>query len=167
MNETARVASPAEIARFRRREWAVQRLGWVVLWVFLLSGAAGLFGRGPMARAHAADQSGWRIEYERFARNRTPTTLTMTIPVGGLRGDTAAVWLDRKYAEQVAIERVTPEPVTVAVEPGRLIFHFLVSRAEGSVRVAFDLQPQAVGWLHGRAGSLGSLGIAFTQLVYP
>lgn len=167
MNESAGETSPAESAQFQRREWTAQRLGWAVLWVALLAGGAGIFGRGPMARAHASDGRGWRMDYERFARNRTPTTLTVTIPAEGRRGDTATVWLDREYADNVEIERVTPEPAGVAVEPGRLIYHFLAPRADGSVRVGFDLEPRSVGRLRGRAGSLDSRGIAFSQMVYP
>lgn len=166
MKESAPTLSPAQVASFQRREWAVQRAGWVVLWVFLLGGAAGLFGRGPVAHAHVVDASGARMDYDRFARNRTPTDLTMTIPADG-HGDTATVWLDRRYADQVDIQRVTPEPVEAAVEPGRIVYRFLVSRGQGSVRVTFDLQPQALGRLRGRVGLLNSRGIAFSQLVYP
>ncbi len=167
MKESAATLSPAQVASFQRREWAVQRAGWLVLWGFLLCGAAGLFGRGPLAHAHVADPNGGSVDYERFARNRTPTDLTMTIPAADRHGDTATVWLDRQYADQVDIQRVTPEPVEVAVEPGRVVYRFLVSRGQGSVRVTFDLQPQAVGTLHGMAGLLNSRGIAFSQLVYP
>lgn len=167
MKESIPTLSPAQVARFQRREWAVQRAGWLVLWAFLLCGAAGLFGRGPVAHAHVVGLNGWRVDYDQFARNGTPTTLTMTIPAAGAQGDTATVWLDREYADRVDIQRVTPDPVEVGVDPGRLVYRFLVSRGQGSVRVVFDLQPQAVGRLRGKAGLLNSRGLAFTQLVYP
>ncbi len=159
--------SHAEIAQFQRREWKVQRAGWMVLAAFLGAGLAGLFGRGPLSHATAHDSGGWRLEYERFTRNHSPSRLTMLVPSRGQPDDTVSVWIDRRYADQLHIQEIRPTPLTVAVQSDRLIYRFLAGEGIGTLRIVFDFEPQAIGRLRARAGPLGSEGLSFSQLVYP
>jgi hypothetical protein len=167
MDDAAEHASPAAIARFQRREWAVQRAGWGVLWVILLAGVLGLFGRGPLSRARATDERGWQVEYDRFGRDLTPGTLVITIPAGAEPRDTAMLWLDRGFVDAVKIRLVTPEPVAVSATSNRLEYRFLTHAEAGALHITFELEPQRVGWIEGRAGAPGTPGIPFHQLVYP
>jgi hypothetical protein len=164
MNDSAQRESSLRVADFQRREWTVQRYAWLVMWAILGAGIAGLFGRGPLARARI-ETSGWRVEYERFARNNTQTSLAITLPTAQ-SGDTATLWVDRVYAEAMDIRRVTPEPLTVSVRPDRLVYRFLTGGA-GSVRLVFDLEPQEIGRMNGLLGSSGSGTVTFSQLIYP
>lgn len=49
---------------FQRREWVVQRVGWVVMAVLLVAALLGLFGPGPLSKSIAGSASGpVRAEY--------------------------------------------------------------------------------------------------------
>lgn len=89
MHDTAGTTTAATIAKFQRREWAVQRIGRGVLGALLIAGAAGVFGR------------------------------------------------------------------------------VLASTRPGQVRITFELEPQRIGVLEGRVGTVDSPGILLHQLVYP
>ena len=96
--------------RFHRNEWRIQRIGWVLVALFLALAAAGLFGNGPLSRAHA-DSAGGRLEYQRFTRFGLTTDLVVT-PVASANGITR-VEISGDYLEAFRVEHVTPEPAAV------------------------------------------------------
>ncbi len=157
--------SDSGASSFQHREWAVQRGGWFVLTALLLAAGAGLFGRGPLARATVRDERGWQLAYERFARAYAPTRLTVTLPATESR-DTVHVWIDRDYADRVAVDESDPSPVSTAVLSDRLIYGFLVN-GPAPVRITFNIEPQSIGQLKGRMGVDDSTGVAFSQFVFP
>jgi hypothetical protein len=165
MGKSADPLSAEATSRFQRREWAVQRGGWVVLSTLLVASAAGLFGQGPLARAEIGDSRGWQLEYDRFARNYSQTRLAITSPAGH-EGDTVVVWIDRDYADHVEIQESDPAPVSVSARSDRLVYRFLAA-GPGPVRIVFNMEPQTAGRLRGRVGFADSDGVAFSQLVYP
>lgn len=152
---------------FQRRDWAVQRAGWVAVAVLLVGGLLGVFGQGPLAHARAGGSPGApALEYDRFVRLGAPTRLVVTAPPDG-EGPTE-LWLSRAYAESFTIERVLPEPARVAAEPGRLVYGIRRSGSGGApVRVVFELVPQRAGRQRGLIGTGHAPPLRFTQLVYP
>jgi hypothetical protein len=166
MAKRAEPSSPVEVAEFQRREWAVQRSGWVLLWALLAAAAAGLFGRGPLAQAHVIAAAGWRVDFERFARKHTPTQVVVMIPPTAGGSDTTSLWLDRGYADAVEFQQILPEPVGEAVSSDRLVYRFLIDGSR-PVRFVFEVEPERTGRLRGRLGLVGGDSVSFTQLVYP
>jgi hypothetical protein len=166
MAKPAVPASLAEVAEFQRREWAVRRAGWIVLWALLAAAAAGLFGRGPLARAQVTAPGGLRVDFERFARKLTPTNLTITIPASA-HADTTVLWLDRRYADHMEVQHIKPEPLDVAADSLRLVYRFLTLGGDRPVRVTLQVEPEGSMRLHGRLGVIRGDSASFTQLVYP
>ncbi len=166
MAKAAVPASPAEVEEFQRREWAVQRAGWVVLWALLAAAAGGLFGRGALARAHVTAPGGLRVDYDRFARKLTPTQLTITIPPS-VHADTTVLWLDRRYADRVEVQQILPEPLDVAADSLRLVYRFLTLDRDRPTRVTLEVEPDESSRLHARLGVIRGDSAWFTQLVYP
>lgn len=149
---------------FQKRSWAVQRAGWVVMTLLIIAGLLGVFGRGIAADATAGEEnSGLRVEYERFARAQSPTTLVMRLGAGA-----NSVRLNREYLEAVQIESVSPPPETVEAAPGDDIYVF--SRAADGAgepfTVTFYLQPKGAAVISGRA-SANNVTREFRQFVYP
>src|SRR5688572_20481984 len=61
---------------FQQREWRVQKLGWILMFLFIAAAVAGAFGAGPVSNATAGEQGSavW-VDYERFGRRGGPLTL--------------------------------------------------------------------------------------------
>ena len=154
--------------RFQRREWLAQRVGWGLMALVLVAALTGLFGRGPAAARHAtaADRS-MRVDYDRFVRKHAPSALEVTLAPAAVAGGGTAVWLDRRWADRVRVERITPAPERVTVEPDRLVYFFAARSPGEPVRVDFELSPERVGDAWGRVGVVGGAPAEFRQFVYP
>jgi hypothetical protein len=152
--------------RFQRREWAVQRVGWMVMALLALGALLGLFGDGPLARAAADSQDGRvHVEYDRLAR-RSAATLLRVAYAGPVRGDSMVVWMDRSYLEANSIEQVVPEPREVVTDGDRVIYVFAVGDGAPPARVTFELSPLAIGGRQGRMG-VDDAAVELRQFVFP
>ena len=127
---------------FTRREWATQRVAWVVMGLLLLAAIGGLFGSGPLSHNAIEDDGGQlRLEYPRFIRMKAPATLLVELGEGVARDGEASVWLDAKYVEDLEIREVTPEPDEVERGPNRLIYRFLVADPGEPTNITFHITP--------------------------
>ncbi|HEU4684777.1 MAG TPA: hypothetical protein VFS39_09785, partial [Nitrospira sp.] len=94
---------------FQRRSWRLQRVGWGVLAVIALAGLLGLFGQGPFSRTTAADPSlPFSVEYDRFARFRSPMILRILLNEEHPPRAMLDVWVSRAYLDHVQITGITP-----------------------------------------------------------
>jgi hypothetical protein len=148
--------------KFHQREWHIQRIGWVLVALFLICALGGLFGNGPLSRTHAEGSEG-RVEYQRFVRYGLSTDLVVT-PTGSTQGFNR-VEIDADYLEAFRIERITPEPASVHLSGPRIEYVF-ASAAPGA-SISFHLRPQRL-WRHTSAvGIDGDTRVEISQLTYP
>jgi hypothetical protein len=149
--------------RFHRLEWRVQRIGWVIIAIFLVLALAGLFGGGPLSNVRAEAATG-RIDYERFVRSGSPTEIVITPPSGAEHG-VSRVEITADYLAAFQIERVTPQPTTVRVADGRLVYEFAAATSGGFI--AFEIDPQKL-WRHRAEVRIdGGPPLQISQLTYP
>jgi hypothetical protein len=68
---------------YQRREWRIQRLGWVVMRLVILAALLGLLGNGPLSKASVTATDGsLRLDYHRCWHYRNPMTLEIHAPGG-------------------------------------------------------------------------------------
>jgi hypothetical protein len=147
---------------FHRREWRIQRIGWVLIALFLVLAVGGLFGNGPLSRAHTDDGAG-RIDYERFTRYGSSTDLVVT-PVASAHG-VNRVAISGDYLEAFRIERITPEPAAVRMTGASIVYEF-ASAAPGA-SISFHIRPQRL-WRHSATVTIdGGTPLHVSQLTYP
>lgn len=147
---------------FHRTEWRIQRIGWVLVALFLALALGGLFGNGPLSRAHADGAAG-RIEYQRFVRYGLSTDLVVT-PAGSAHG-VNRVEISAAYLEAFRIEHITPEPAAVRMTGATLVYEF-ASAAPGA-SISFQMHPQRL-WRHTAAVTIdGGAPLEMSQLTYP
>ena len=153
---------------YQQRSWFVQRIGWLVMGLFVLAGLLGLFGTGLLSNAKVGEQTDplW-LEYERFERFQSPTKLRLhfnpqTNPTGKIR-----VWFKRDYLENIQLQQVTPEPESVEAQSDRFVYTFANSKLDRSTTVTFYLQPDRVGALSGSVSLGTGSPLSFQQFVYP
>lgn len=145
--------------------WHAQRIGWVLLGMFVVAAALGVFGDGPASRQRVADGGGqFTLEYERFVRIDAPAQMRVEIaPHTDMRD--VKLWLAHDYAQHIEIETITPQPVGTAAGREALFYRFRV--IEAPTTITFSFKPRTTGRLHAAIGLAGAPGIAFTQWVYP
>jgi hypothetical protein len=149
---------------FHHREWRVQRIGWALLAVFLLLGAAGLFGDGPLSHAHSGDNDSGSIEYERFTRRGARTDIIVTPAVAGA-DSVQRVAITASYLQAFKIERITPEPRAVRSAGEHFVYEFAPSAA--GAFVSFELEPEQLGRHAAEIIIDGGRPLTIRQLTYP
>lgn len=151
---------------YARKAWRVQRAGWAGMALMVVGGLAGLFGNGPLAAAHVQAR-GVELEYDRLARYDASTSLEVQMAPVALVGDTARIWLDRRYMAEVEIEEIMPEPDRMATVGDTVWLEFLAGRATGPVRLKIDIRPRRAGLRTGHLGTAGGAAVEFRQFIYP
>ena len=153
---------------FERREWVVQRIGWVVMALILVAALLGLFG-GPGPLSSAVLEGGGlapiKVEYERLARVDHQTTLTVRFVADA--GDQAAIWMDSRYHESMLIEHIDPLPDRVVTHEDRIEYLFDVAEGGAPMVLVFHLKCQRAGSVHNRIGRDGGAALSLTHFVYP
>jgi hypothetical protein len=152
-----------EDLRHERREWGVQRVAWILLYLLLAAIALGLFGNGPLSKTVIGTDDAPLLEYERFMRHRSPDTLRVTaVPSGGK----VTVALGRRYLQRIAIQQIEPVPerVVAGVDATQFIFSAVSTQA---VEVLFEIRPDRVGSADGWIAVNGGERHRFSQFVYP
>ena len=153
---------------FQRREWVVQRIGWVVMALVLIAAILGLFGYGVLSTAKASDPSGkLDVQYERFGRIDAAADLQVRIDRSLFEGDRVELWIDRSFIDAQQIDSITPEPIEV--EPGELrcTFVFPAPRGDDRAYIVFHLAPQKAGKYYGQVGVPQGQSVMVRHFVYP
>jgi hypothetical protein len=150
---------------FHRREWAVQRVGWGLLAIFIVLAFAGLFGGGPLSDARVSSKEAGTIEYERYLRKGGRTALIITPAAAALQGNVVHVAIPPAYLQTQRIEDITPEPASVRMSGARLLYEF--TAANGESTITFFLEPLQVG-RHSTQIVIGEAApLTVNQLTYP
>jgi hypothetical protein len=95
-----------EASAFLRREWRVERIGWIAVLACMAAAAVGLLGTGPASRT-TATAAGVEVEYARIVHHETEEELTVRFPV---RTGPSTVQLRGDWAGASSITQVSPEP---------------------------------------------------------
>lgn len=155
---------------FQRKQWVLERVGWVVMALIVAAAFAGLLGPGPVNSATAGDPNGpLSVEYSRFPRHASPGLL-MSVRVGPARtgGEDVRVWVDSQYFEKFRVERIEPEPERVEAASGRYTYVFPLAERNMELKIAFHLEPEGYGPADARVGVVGAeQDVAFHQFIYP
>jgi hypothetical protein len=153
---------------FLAKAWKVQRIGWVIMVLLLLAGLAGLLGSGPLSRATAgADGDPVQVQYERFARYRTPTELHFRLSSAALRDGEYSVWLSRDLLQQLQVEAVSPPPERVETGTAQLRYIFAAANPTGPTGITFFVKPEHIGRLSGQVGPPDGLPLNLDMFIYP
>jgi len=124
---------------FLSRERAVQRAGVVVLTLFVLAGAAGMFGNGPVSHA-TTSAGGIELRYERFGRTTAPTTIEVTVTTGAADGAPVRFRIERRFMERLDQLELRPEDVFKGFDDTHALFEVAAVGGRGHVELHFKPQ---------------------------
>jgi hypothetical protein len=145
---------------FHVHEWRIQRIGWIVLSLFLALACAGLFGGGPLSHARTSGATG-SIEYEHFARSGTSTDLVVT-PTAAAQ--VTRIEIPSDYLEAFRIEHITPEPTAVRMTRQLLVYEFVAGAPGASI--SFHVHPERL-WRQRAVLRIDGAPLEIWQLTYP
>lgn len=162
MSKKGRSIEIDEDLQFQKKEWVFQRIGVVVIGIFVIAAMTGFTGMGgPVSRASAGERGGpLYVEYERFVRRGAKATMKLYVhsdPPGFIQ-----FWVSAPYLADVIVDSVAPVPQTVTVEGTRHVY--TVRAASPDVIVTVEMNHQTFGRLEGEVGIVGGATVSFTQL---
>jgi hypothetical protein len=153
---------------FQQKWWRLEQVIYGVMTVLLLAGLAGVFGRGPLSRAKAGNPSmPLSADYERFARFRTPTLITVHLGPQITRGRRVALRLTGPINDRIPVSRIIPQPRSASPIADGQQFTFDVPTPGDSASVRMILEPGKVGMSHASIGVEGAPTLGLSQFVYP
>jgi hypothetical protein len=151
---------------FQRREWAIQRAGWLVMLAIIAAALIGLLGSGPLSSA-TAEAGSLQLEYSRFERHHAPTALEVSVARSATNQDQVEVWVSSDYLARIEITSIVPEPEEVSEAGDRVVYRFNIDdQSEASV-IRIALEPDEPGFTTGRIGVIDGPELMFSQFVYP
>lgn len=150
---------------YTRREWIVQRIGWLCMFLFIVAASFGFFGGGGISsRVAEGPATALKVSYERFARYASTSMIEFT--VGESHGQHEVVIEgDENYFQAFEITSIAPTPLAVASVGGRLQFKFSVARLPTTITVR--LKAQQIGSHVGVFQLQGSSPVEIEQFIYP
>jgi hypothetical protein len=129
---------------FQRRWIRMERFVWILFGVFIILDLIGLFGRGPLSKAHAVTKDGsMDVTYERIERFSTSSILTVKFGPSAIHDGKVQLWVSDSLVKPLGNQRVVPQPAVSSIHDDGVLYTFPVSGSSGSVE--FALEPSAVG----------------------
>ena len=150
--------------RFQRREWLVQRIGWVLIGLVLLAAALGVFGSGPLAKRMSANPA-LQIDYEWLTRNHSQTTWKLTPRAPPVDGRYRVV-LDANWAQHFQVNAIQPQPSSSSLADGRWVYEF-EARDARALQIVFHVETRKAGMLEGSIQLNDAAPLQVALFVYP
>jgi hypothetical protein len=136
---------------------------------FVAAGLLGFLGSGPISRRSVTTVDGaLQVDYERFLRSGTRTTLLVRLRPADPDAATFTLRLAQAYLEGMRVERVFPPPRRVQVGRDHVVLDFEVdSRPPGPRAVTIHLLPAGFGGWAATVGLDAGPELRFHQWIYP
>jgi hypothetical protein len=151
---------------FQRKWWRFENAAWVVFALIIILDLAGLFGRGPIAKAERRSTDGrFDVKYERIERTDSPSILTVQFAQSAIQNGKIQLYVSNSLVKQLGTQRVIPAPQDTVIGEGGLTYTFPASRSPASVDLA--LQPSGPGIYNFTIGVVGSPPVQARVVVVP
>lgn len=148
-----------EELELQEKGWVVQKIGWLLVLVFLILAALGMFGDGVISKSTL--QSGNNtIDYERYFRYEAVMELRLDMNTDG---DSAVVSFPNQYVKNFEIESIVPEPEKTIFEGDRVHYIF---NGKGHMNAVFYMVPQEVGAVSGQM-MVNKTGFQLSHFIFP
>jgi hypothetical protein len=151
---------------FQRKWWRFENVVWIFFSLIIVLDLAGLFGRGPIARAERHSPDGTiNIKYERIERTDSPSILSIEFGPSAIQDGKINLYVSESLVKGLGTERVVPNPLVTAIGNGGLTYTFAASQVPASVDLA--LEPSGPGLYDFTIGVVGATPIHAQVFVVP
>ena len=157
-----------EVPTFQRREWALERVWWVLLGLLLVAAMLGLFSSGPLSETTAGSaDSGVEVKYERFVRNTGKAAWTIRLAPTAVQNQKASLFISNTLAEAMATQNIAPAPATETSTRGGLLLEWDVARPDSPPLVHLRFRPDAIGPVDGLVRAVDGAEVPISLFAYP
>lgn len=133
-----------EDLQFQRRWWKFEKAVWIFFGVIVLLDIAGLFGRGPLSKAHKQTADGaMKLDYDWVERFSTPSILTVHFGPSAVHDGVIRLWVSDEIIKTLGNQRIIPQPSSSVTGNGGVLYTFPSSNQPNTVE--FALQPSSAG----------------------
>jgi hypothetical protein len=133
--------------RFQYRWWRFERTIWTLFLAIVIADIIGVFGRGPLAKAHSRTQDGTvDLQYERVERFSTPSIMTVKFGPNAVHDGKVQLWVSESIIKQLGNQRIIPQPETSVIGQNGILYTFPAMSTPASA--AFALEPVSAGAFH-------------------
>jgi hypothetical protein len=151
---------------FQRKWWRFENVVWVLFALIIVLDLAGLFGRGPIAKAERRSVDGTiDVKYERIERTDSPSILSIQFGPSAIQDGNIHLYVSESLVKELGTQRVVPAPLETRVGDGGLTYTFPASRLPASVDLA--LEPSGPGLYDFTIGVTGAAPIHAKVFVVP
>lgn len=155
-----------EDMKWQRIEWRLQKVGCVLLFLFVIAGACGFFSKGFISEQQiSATDNRLTVEYERFGRRES--TMDMTLQLQQLRGERYQVMISADEMDLFQIQTLQPQPDESWSNKNQLILSWQRRPHQTSATVWLSLQPKTVGRFPLQVTLDNQSRVAFSPFIYP
>lgn len=156
-----------EDLEFQRRWWRFEHVVWWIFLIIIILDLAGIFGRGPLAKAHdrTAD-SAMNLQYERFERFETPSILTIHFGSNAVRDGVIQLWVSDSVVKSLGNQRIIPQPQSSVLADQGILYTFPAGNNPNSVEFALEPTKPGIEDFTLRLPSLGDQ-LVHRVIVYP
>jgi len=148
-----------EDLKWTERSWVVQRIGWVLLLLFVGSAALGVFGTGILSKVHK--QTGeYSVEYERFGRFQMPQEIKIMAPS---RNGKVVITVPQSFTENYEIPSSIPQPQRQVFDNSHLTLEY---PSNGPVLIMFEIEAEKTG-SHTADFFVNEQVFSISQFIYP
>ena len=152
----------------QRLIWRMQRVGWLLLGLFLLAGLLGLLGgSGPLMQAQvASDDARIAVLYPRFDRYVAPSQMEVRIAGDAVDSDTLTLAVDHRWVEVFEMYGISPQPEAARRVGADMVYRFAVTPGQ-ALEIGFFGRPHHLGPLAGSVRVGAGERLAFSTFVFP
>jgi hypothetical protein len=148
-----------EDLKWTEKSWIIQRIGWVLLLLFVGSAALGLFGTGILSKVHR--QAGeYSVEYEQFGRFQMPQEIKIMAP--SVNGK-VVITVPQSFTENYEIPSSIPQPGRQVFENTNLKLEY---PSNGPVLIMFEIEAEKTG-SHNADLLVNDQVFSISQFIYP
>jgi hypothetical protein len=153
---------------FQKREWGIQRVGWV-MWALVVAAALiGLFGTGPLSSAQTTTaDNALTVHYDRFLQCKNPTTLELLVRTAGGNSGPVRINVSQPLLDALRIVRIEPEPERRELAEDGIIYSFARTGETAINKIRFHVEYERFGRQRGSIALEGHEPVTLAQLVYP
>jgi hypothetical protein len=151
---------------FQQKEWKVERIGWVIIALFILAGFIGLFGQGPLSGTKS-ENGPVSVRYQRIERWMAISSHQIWVQPEGVSSNELRLLVSRNLLEAFRIHWITPEPDRVEFLDDALIYVFTVASANQPLLVTFHHQTERPGYFRGYIGIEDGELVEVSHFIFP
>ncbi len=153
---------------FSRREWRVERTGWVLFALLVLAGLLGLLGRGPLTERMTSDANRLAsVEYYSIDHAEAASELRVHIARGVVPATQMWLTLNSAYLKRIEIESIQPQPAAQQLTGDGVAFVFYLTEPGQPVDVTIHHRFVEYGRATGEITIEGGPQLTFNQFVLP